>query len=174
MLKILIVLAITVVVLVVVISSRPDEFRVMRSTTISAPPAVVFAQVNVARNWEKWSPWAKLDSAMRTTYEGPSSGVGSITRWSGNNQVGEGSSTIIESRLNELVRYRLEMRKPFKGTNLVEFTLKPEGEKTIVTWGMSGKNNFMSKAMSLVMNCEKMCGTQFEKGLAQLKSVVEG
>ena len=38
---------------------------------------------------------------------------------------------------------------------------------------MFGNNNFIGKAMGLVMNCDKMVGGQFEKGLAQMKSVVE-
>jgi hypothetical protein len=38
---------------------------------------------------------------------------------------------------------------------------------------MYGKNNFMGKAIGLIMSCEKMVGGQFEKGLEALKSVVE-
>jgi hypothetical protein len=33
---------------------------------------------------------------------------------------------------------------------------------------MYGKNNFVGKAVSLYMDCDKMCGPQFEKGLAAL------
>jgi hypothetical protein len=38
---------------------------------------------------------------------------------------------------------------------------------------MTGRVPFMGKLMSLVMNCEKMCGSQFEEGLAKLKSLAE-
>jgi len=38
---------------------------------------------------------------------------------------------------------------------------------------MNGKRNFMMKAMSLFMNMEKMCGDSFDKGLADLKMIVE-
>jgi hypothetical protein len=38
---------------------------------------------------------------------------------------------------------------------------------------MSGRANFVAKAMGLFLNCEKMAGAQFEKGLANLKSVTE-
>jgi hypothetical protein len=31
----------------------------------------------------------------------------------------------------------------------------------------------MAKLMSLVMNCDKMVGSQFEEGLAKLKSLAE-
>ncbi len=37
---------------------------------------------------------------------------------------------------------------------------------------MAGKNNFMAKCMGLVMNCDKMCGDQFEQGFANLQALV--
>jgi hypothetical protein len=173
LIKILIAIAVILIVFVVVVALRPAEFHVARSATIPAPPAVVFAQVNDLHKWEAWSPWAKLDPAMKQTYEGPPAGDGAIYRWDGNNQVGAGSTTITESRPTDLIRMKLEFLRPFACTNAVEFTFKPEGNQTAVTWSMDGKNNFMAKAVGLVMNMDKMVGGQFEQGLAQLKSVVE-
>ena len=60
-----------------------------------------------------------------------------------------------------------------EGTATVDFTFKPDGDKTLVTWAMYGKNNFMGKVVSVFMDCDKMVGGQFEQGLATLKSVVE-
>ena len=94
-------------------------------------------------------------------------------RWAGNKKVGQGSMTIIESRPDEFISFKLEFLKPFAATNTAEFTFTSENDQTTVTWTMYGKNNFKSKAMGLIMNCEKMVGGQFEKGLAALKSVVE-
>lgn len=172
--KILIALAIILLLLVVVITRRPSDFRYTRSLAIAAPAAAVFAEVNDLHKWEAWSPWAKIDPAMKMTYEGASFGVGSSYSWSGNNEVGEGRSTIVESRPSDLIRMKLEFKRPFAGTNDVEFSFKPEGAQTVVTWTMTGKSNFMGKAVGLVIDCEKMCGGQFEQGLAGLKSVVEG
>ncbi len=59
-----------------------------------------------------------------------------------------------------------------EATSTVEFTFKPEGDKTTVTWAMYGKNGFMGKVVSLFMDCDKMCGPQFEQGLADLAKVV--
>jgi hypothetical protein len=58
-------------------------------------------------------------------------------------------------------------------TNTADFTLKPEGGQTHVTWGMSGKNNLFMKAMGLFVDCDKMMGANFEKGLANLQVVTE-
>lgn len=171
--KILIALAAIVVVFVAVVAMQPSEFRVARTATMSAPAPAVFAQVNDLHKWEAWSPWAKLDPAAKSTFEGPPAGTGAIFRWAGNNQVGEGSMTITESRPNELIRFNLEFLKPMAGTSTAEFTFKPEGNQTTVTWSMSGKNNFIAKAMCLFMNMDQMVGGQFEKGLAAMKSIVE-
>ena len=171
--KILIALAVIVVVFAVIVALQPSEFRVARTATISAPPPAVFAQVNDFHKWEAWSPWAKLDPAMKQTYEGTPDGTGAVYTWSGNNEVGEGRMTITESRPSDLIRIKLEFLKPFAGTSIAEFTFKPEGNQTMVTWSMAGKNNFMAKAFGLFMNMDKMIGGQFDKGLAQMKSVAE-
>lgn len=81
--------------------------------------------------------------------------------------------SIIESTPNQSVRLKLEFVKPFASVATTEFTFKPEGDKTSVTWSMSGDKNFMSKAFCLFMNMDKMVGGDFEKGLESLKSVVQ-
>ena len=76
--KILIGVAVAVVVFVVIVALQPAQYRVERSATISAPAAVVFEQINDFHKWEAWSPWAKLDPTMKTTYEGPAAGPGPL------------------------------------------------------------------------------------------------
>ena len=115
----------------------------------------------------------KLDPAAKSTFEGPAAGKGAAMSWAGNNQVGEGRLTITESRSGELVRLKLEFMKPFAATNTAAFTFKPEGDKTAVTWSMEGKNNYLAKALHLVMNMDKMVGGDFEKGLADMKVAAE-
>ena len=162
-----------VALLAIVVALQSSTFRVSRSAKIAASPSAVFDHVNDFHNWLAWSPWEKLDPLMKRTYEGAQAGTGAVYSWSGNNQVGEGRSTITESRPAELVKMRLEFFRPFKGDNDVEFTFTPEGKGSTVTWNMVGKKNFMCKAVSMFMNMDKMCGEQFDKGLANLKSIVE-
>lgn len=171
--KIIIALVVILVVFVIIVATRPANFRVTRSTIISAPPAVVFAQVNDFHKWDAWSPWAKLDPAMKQTHEGAPAGVGAIYSWAGNKKVGEGRMTITESRTNELIGIKLEFLKPFAAVNTTEFTFTPVGNQTTVNWSMTGTNNFMAKAFCMFMNMDKMVGGDFEKGLADLKSVAE-
>ncbi|MDD2765415.1 MAG: SRPBCC family protein [Opitutaceae bacterium] len=169
----LLVLAILVIVFVIVVALQPSDFRITRSATIAAPPAVVFAQVNDLHKFQTWSPWAKIDPAAKTTYEGPPAGSGAVFRWDGNGKVGVGTMTVTESRPAERVAFRLDFLRPFKGTNTAVFTFKPEGGKTAVTWTMTGKSTFIPRAICLFMSMDKMVGGQFEQGLASLKSIAE-
>ena len=171
--KILIALAVTVVGLVAVILSRPDSFRIVRSASISAPADAVFPMINDFHNWVAWSPWAELDPNMKLNYSGSQAGVGAVYSWAGNDKVGEGRMTILENKPNEKVVIKLEFMKPFEATNTTNFTIQPEAGGVNVTWDMTGINNFMSKAVSLVMDMDKEVGGDFAKGLAKLKNVAE-
>jgi hypothetical protein len=171
--RILFVFAALIAVLLVVIAMQPSDFRVSRSMTMAAPQAAVFEQVNEFHNWEDWSPWIKLDPNAKGTYEGPTSGPGSKFHWDGNSDVGAGSMTILDSKSHEHVHIKLDFIRPFEGTNDVNFTFEPEGDGTNVTWTMEGKNNFIAKAIGLVIDCDKMVGDYFEQGLASMKAIVE-
>jgi len=171
--KILIVLAVLIIVLGVVVALRPSNFRVARTAFISAPASIVFAEVNDLHKWEAWSPYEKLDPAMPRAYEGAPAGVGASYAWSGNRRIGAGRCTITDSRPSERIAIRLEMTRPFACTNAVEFTFRPDGRRTAATWSMTGKCNFVTKALSLFMSMDKMVGGEFDKGLAALKAISE-
>jgi uncharacterized protein YndB with AHSA1/START domain len=171
--QILAVVAVVFAMLAVIVALRPSSFTVTRKASMSAPPQTVFALVNDFHRWTEWSPWEHRDPNLQRTFEGPSSGKGAHYKWIGNKQVGEGMMTITESNPGELIRIRLEFIKPFKSTNTTEFTFKPEGAGTAVTWTMTGQNKFIGKAMTIFMNMDKMIGGDFEKGLAEMKSVAE-
>src|SRR5258708_33772984 len=155
LIKILIGIAAIIVVFVVIVALQPSDFRIARTTTIAAPAEAVFAQVNDFHKWEAWSPYDKIDPALKRTYSGAPAGVGAIYEWVGNKDVGEGKATITDSRPNELVRIQLDFLKPFAATNIAEFSLAPQGDQTAITWSMTGSKNFMFKPVGLFMNMDK-------------------
>jgi hypothetical protein len=170
---VLLVLLIAVVGVLAMAATKPTHYHIERSATISAAPAAVFAHVNDFHAWEAWSPWEKIDPAMKRTFEGPPNGMDATYAWVGNDKVGEGKMTIIESQPDARVGIRLEFIKPFAETCQADFALAPEGEGTKVTWGMDGNHNYVSKVMCVFMDMDKMIGTDFEKGLGQLKTLAE-
>jgi uncharacterized protein YndB with AHSA1/START domain len=166
-------LAALIVLVAIIAALQPTQFAITRSATMNAPPARVFDQVNDFRKWEAWSPWEKLDPNLQRTYGGAPAGVGANYRWLGNKKVGEGEMTITESRAPELIRLDLHFIKPFNATNVTEFKFQPAAGGTNMTWTMTGERNFMFKLMGLMMNMDKMIGADFERGLANIKAVVE-
>jgi hypothetical protein len=170
---VLILVLFAIVALLIYASTRPSTFRTQRSASIRAPADKIFAIINDHSNWASWSPWQKLDPAMNSTISNPSSGVGATYEWNGNSKAGSGRVTIIESVPPSKLRSHLEMFKPFKAENSVEFTLEQQGDSTNVSWGMSGKQNLMMKVMGLFVNCNELVGKDFEAGLANLKAIAE-
>lgn len=171
--KILIVLVVLVAGVLIFASTRPDHYHVDRSVTIAAPPAVIFAQLEDFKKWPAWSPWEKRDPQMKKSFEGPPTGVGSSYSWQGNKEVGKGKMTIIHSEPPQHIRLRLEFMEPFAAVATSGFELSPQGGNTVVTWGMDGTNNLISKIFSLAMDMDKMIGGDFESGLASLKGLSE-
>src|SRR5690242_20234947 len=96
--KIVLALVVIVGALAGYVSTKPNEFRVERSATIAASPDAVFEHVNDFRKWEAWSPWAKLDPTAKNSFEGTESGKGAVFKWVGNDKVGEGAMTIVDSQ----------------------------------------------------------------------------
>ena len=160
------------VALAAFIATRSDLLHVERSAQIDAPPEVVFAIINDLHQWDQWSPFNR-DPKMKTTFEGPAEGPGASYAWDGNSEVGAGRMTIKESKPGELVSMDLEFSRPFACKNVVDFKLEPAAGGTRVSWIMEGPTNFMSKAMSLFMDMDKMVGDDFEQGLANLNTVAQ-
>ncbi|MGD9721242.1 MAG: SRPBCC family protein [Pirellulales bacterium] len=144
-----------------------------RSLVMAAPASDIFAQVDDLAAWDRWSPWAKLDPQAKTTISDPSSGEGANFAWNGNDDVGEGSLTIVDSRPDSLVELEQVFVRPLAGRCRMKFLLVPQDDGTKVTWRMDGTNSFIAKAICLVMDMDATLGPNFEQGLAGIKSVVE-
>ena len=152
---------------------RPDTFRVERSTTIKAPPEKVYALIDDFHQWQQWSPWERLDPAMKRQHGGAAKGKGALYGWEGNKEVGKGQMEITEATPPSRVVIKLDFLAPFEAHNTAEFVLVPQGDATTVTWAMFGPNLFIGKVMSLFASMDSLVGKDFERGLANLKAVAE-
>jgi hypothetical protein len=168
----LIVIAVIAVALLYA-TTQPDTFRVERSIRITATPDKLAPLVNDFHQWEKWSPWEKIDPALTRTYSGAASGKGAVYAWAGNKDIGQGRMEVMEAASPAKVLIKLDFITPFEAHNLVEFTLVPEGNATVVTQAMYGPSPFISKVMSLVFSMDKMVGGKYEEGLLSLKALAE-
>jgi uncharacterized protein YndB with AHSA1/START domain len=171
----IIAIAIFVVLVAILIfaTTKPDNFRVERSTTIKAAPERVFALINDFQRWTSWSPYEKKDPGMKRTYSGAASGTGAIYEWDGDKNVGKGRMEITEATPSSRIVIKLDFLAPFEAHNTAEFTLQAQGDSTQVTWAMYGPANFISKLMSVFFSMDKMVGDDFAIGLANLKAAAE-
>jgi hypothetical protein len=168
-----VVIVVVIAIFCAVVAMQPAHYHVERSATMNAPSSAVFNQVNDFHKWDAWSPWAKLDPNMKTNFEGAPAGSGAVYSWTGNSNVGEGRMTITDSKPAESINIKLEFIKPFAATSATVFNFKPQGNQTAVRWAMDGENNFVGKAFCLFISMDKAVGGDFEKGLAQMKTIAE-
>ena len=153
--------------------TKPDSIHVQRTTKIKAPPDKIFPLINDFHSWSSWSPWEKVDPAMKRTHSGTASGKGAVYEWDGNSQVGKGRMEITDASAPSKVTIKLDFLKPIEGHNTAEFTLEPEGDSTNVTWAMRGPTPFLSKVMQVFISMDSMLGKEFDTGLANMKSAAE-
>jgi uncharacterized protein YndB with AHSA1/START domain len=171
--KILIGVVIVLAAVLIFAATRPDTFRVQRATSIKAPPEKIFALIDDFHNWGSWSPYEKLDPAMKRTQSGAASGKGAVYEWQGDSKVGQGRMEITDSSAPSKIVIKLDFIKPFEAHNIAEFTLEPKGDSTNVTWAMQGPAPFVTKVIGLFCSMDNMIGKDFETGLANLKALAE-
>jgi effector-binding domain-containing protein len=153
--------------------AMPQHAGLERSVHIDVPPANVFAVLNGFRNFDKWSPWADIDPAVKVGFEGAISGVGAGYRWSGNAKVGSGSQEIALSRPNSDIVLRLMFGDSGR-PNQAAFHIVPEGQGSLVTWHFDADMGLNPYARLMTPLMRHFVGQDYERGLARLKVFVEG
>ena len=175
MLKIiLIVLAVCIGGVLVAASTRPNTFHVERSAIINAAPDALYPLVQDFHQWSAWSPYEKYDPNMKRSFSGAPNGVGAVYAWSGNSKAGEGRMEVTEGVPSSRIKIQLDFTKPIESHNVATFLFLPVGGGTKVTWAMDGPSPFVSKVMGLFLSMDRLIGTDFESGLANLKAAAEG
>lgn len=169
--RVLLVTAAIVAAFLAYVAYLPANGTITRSAVLAAPPEAIFPHINTLKSWDAWSPWAKLDPNAKNSFEGPESGVGSVFHWDGNDEVGAGKMTIVESQPSQHVKLALAFERPMVATNVTDFALQPEAGGTRVTWTMSGERPFWTRAICVLLGADAMVGGMFEKGLASLGAI---
>jgi len=171
--KILYVIVALVVIYLILCIIGPAKTKVARSVAINAPVGVVKTQLLDFQFFrDKWSPFTELDPNMKSTYEGTVGTPGYKYHWEGNKDVGKGSMEYLGSS-GDTMKVKLQFIEPWEGISDVGFIASGDDKSTTVTWAMESHNAFFTRPMMLFMNMDKMLGTEFEKGLNKLKTVME-
>lgn len=161
-----------IAVVLLVAAMKPDTFRVARSIAVGAPPEAIMPMIDDFHRWTGWSPWEKLDTDLKRTYAGADNGLGAIYAWEGK-KAGAGRMEIVGITPPHLVSIKLDFTRPFKASNMAEFSLRPEAGGTIVTWSMTGRQTLVSRIMSIFFSMDRLVGKDFETGLSNIRQNAE-
>lgn len=176
MLKTLPVVVVVVVaavgIVLVYAATRPDTFRVERSVRIAAPPQRIYALIGNLRRFNMWNPYERKDPQTKGRYSVREAGPGAIYAWD-SDKVGVGQMEIVDVAEPSRVTMNLDFIKPFEAHNVADFTLKPIGDATEVTWAMHGPAPYVSKLIQVFVSMDTMVGKDFEDGLNNLKTLAE-
>lgn len=163
------------VLLLILALIAPNEYDVSRSILVNKPKNEVFTSIRSLKIQDEWSPWAKKDPNMKKEFTGTDGQVGAKSAWVGNKEVGEGEQEITKIIEGERVEGKLRFFKPWKSEADCYFTVEDtKNAETKVTWGFSGKNKFPTSIFMLFFNMDKSVGKDFEEGLANFKTLMEG
>jgi Polyketide cyclase / dehydrase and lipid transport len=169
-----VVLIVVILAFLAYVATKPDTFRIERTQIIKATPEAVFGYINDLHRFNSWNPFARVDPSLKLVYSGPASGIGAAYQWDGTGKAGTGHMEIVGSSPPSGVTMRLEFKKPFAADNIVTFTITSDGPGTMVGWAMTGQSTYLQKVFGTIFNMDKTVGGEFDKGLANLKTLAEG
>jgi hypothetical protein len=172
---ILIALVSLVALLLLVGLFMKKEYHVVREIVINKPKQPVFEYIKLLKNQNKYSVWATMDANMKTEFTGTDGTPGFISAWdSQEKNVGKGEQEILSVVEQEKVDYEIRFIKPFESTSTASMaTVSVNENQTKVSWAFTGKMKYPMNLMLLFMNMEKMIGNDLQKGLDNLKGILE-
>lgn len=148
-------------------------YHLEKSISINAPKEKVWSNVNSLQKMMKWTPFLDRDPNAQGSYEGQEGAVGSVYRWKGNKEVGEGNQTITKIDGPNSILTHLSFIEPFSGEADAYMNLTDEGGGTKATWGFDTKYAYPMNVMQLFINMDEMMGAEYDKGLSRLKKISE-
>ena len=161
-----------ILVLVLLGFVGPKSYDVSRTIEINAPVSVAFAYLKSLKKQNEWGPWSEMDTTMQVSYYGEDGTVGFVSRWDGE-KAGKGEQRI-SSISGTTVETDLTFNTPWGDSKSVGYLHAANvASGTEVTWGFRGENNFIGRIFGVFMNMEKGVGPMFEKGLQNLKQMIE-
>lgn len=166
--------ALVVLILVIGLFVNSD-YAVERQVTVNQPKDSVFAYVKLLKNQDQFSVWANMDPEMKKTFSGQDGTVGFVSAWDSDNpDVGRGEQEIMKITEGERIDYELRFKEPFEATdNAYLTTMAVNDSVTTVAWGFNGHMDYPMNLMLLFMDMEEMLGGDLQKGLDNLKDVLE-
>lgn len=170
----ILILALVSIVLIVALFVKND-FEITRTTEIERTKTDVFDYIRYLENHENFTVWSQIDSNIEQSYSGPDGNVGQIYKWISNHEeVGSGEQEIIELTEYKSIGYELRFKTPWESKANAFFTLEETShESTKVDWSFKGEMPWPWNITLLFMDMDSELGPDLEKGLFNLKGILE-
>ncbi len=168
--KLLYGIAALIVVSIVIGFVLPSKSRVQVSTSIDAPAATVFAQLNDFRRFALWAPLLEIDPNVRVLYSGSRRGLGSTMTWNGA-ITGSGTQTIVNSIPFEQVDIVLNRGEP--GEAFSRFDLAEDAGVTTVSWSFETDYGLNIVGRYFAPLFSRVVARDYQAGLDKLKQLSE-
>lgn len=148
--------------------------KIEKSTEIKRSSQVVFDYLKYTRNQDNFSVWNMADPEMKKEQRGTDGQVGFVYRWdSRNKNVGAGEQETTAIIPGKRIDSDIRFFRPMKNTGKTSFIIDDAGnEQTFVTWIFDSPSKFPMVLLAPIF--KKMLGKDLEKGLANLKKILEG
>jgi polyketide cyclase/dehydrase/lipid transport protein len=148
----------------------PNHVDIRRSVEIDAPVTTIHAFTSNLEKWPQWSPWITEDPSIKISLGDIHQGTGASQSWTGAS--GSGNILFTQSSPEQGVVYDMN----FDGDSTLYqagFSYQEKGQKTIVTWYMTGDMTpiIIGNYFSLMM--DGLVGDSFVMGLDKLKELSE-
>lgn len=151
------------------------DYNISREITILKPGEEVFNYVKYLKNQENYSVWSKIDPDMKKEYRGIDGTVGFVSAWDSKvKDAGKGEQEIIKIADNERIDCELRFIWPMESKDhIFMLTQSVNDSTTLVKWGFDGKMDYPMNLVLLFINFDAMIGPDLEKGLDNLKVIME-
>jgi uncharacterized protein YndB with AHSA1/START domain len=175
LLGIVIAIAGIIVLLLIIGLFLKKDYSIKTEVVINKSKAVVFEYLKHLKNQNKFSVWASMDPNMKTEFRGTDGTEGFISAWDSDmKNVGKGEQEILKVVDGERIDYEIRFLKPYKSTSWAYITTATVNDnQTRVRWEFNGNMKYPTNLMLLFMNMEKMVGNDLNKGLQNLKTILE-
>ena len=147
--------------------------KIEKSIEIHKSSKLVFDYLRITKNQDNFSVWNMNDPDMKKTHQGKDGTVGFIYSWDSTmKNVGAGEQEITGIEEGKSIDYAIRFFRPMKNTGKSKFQITSLGEeRSSVGWIFDSPSKFPMSLFSPIF--KKMLGKDLEKGLNNLKSILE-
>jgi hypothetical protein len=147
--------------------------KIEKSIEINKSSKLVFDYLRITKNQDNFSIWNMTDPNMKKNHQGIDGTIGYIYSWDSTmKNVGAGEQEITAIEDGKIIDYTIRFFRPMQNIGKSKFQITSSGDNTtIVAWIFESPSKFPMSLFSPIFKI--MLGKDIEKGLANLKGILE-